>query len=99
MKKWLYAAAGILIAIGFGILGRDARRAKKVSHQRDNLLLDKTRVSQEKAKRAGKKADKLQADAVKAAEAGKAAIDKVGSNDPTMAQVLSDWRSDSPDGM
>jgi len=99
MKKWLYAAAGLLIAVGFGILGRDGRKAKKVESQRDKLLLDKTRVAQEKAKRAGKKADKLQANAKVAAEAGQAAIDKVGSNDPTMAELLDNWRSDSTDSV
>lgn len=94
MKKWLYAAAGLLIAVGFALLGRPARRAKKVTQQRDRLLLDKTRVAQQKAKRAGKKADKLQADAKVAAEAGQVAIDKVGTNDETMRELLDTWRSD-----
>ena len=94
MKKWLYAAAAVLIALGFGILTRDGRKAKTLTASRDDLLLDGSRRSRNKAIKAGRKADVLQADAKKAAEVGQAAIDKVGSNDETMRDLLDNWRSD-----
>lgn len=95
MKKWLYAAAGILLAVGFAILGRDGRAAIIAGKQRDALILDKTKVAQVKAEKLGKKADKLQADAKEAAKVGQAAIDKVGATDENMRDVLDSWRSDS----
>ncbi len=94
MKQWLYAAAAFLIALGFAVLGMDARRAKKAEASRDELILDESKKAQAKAKKAGIKADKLQADAAKAAEAGQAAIDKVGTKDETMRDILDSWRSD-----
>jgi len=94
MKKWLYAAAAVLIAIGFGILTRDGRKAKTLAASRDELLLDGSRRSRDKAMQAGRRADVLQADAEKAAKVGQAAIDKVGSKDETMAQLLDSWRSE-----
>ena len=53
-----------------------------------------SRRSRDKAMKAGRKADVLQADAERAAEVGQAAIDKVGSNDETMRDLLDNWRSD-----
>jgi len=95
MKKWIYALGALLLAIGFAILGRDGRAAKRAEGQRDKLLLDNTKTAKDKAKKAGAKADKLQKDAAAAAEAGKAAIDKVGAKDENMASLLDSWRSDS----
>jgi len=94
VKKWLYAAAAILIAIGFSILGRDARAAKKAGDQRDQLLLEGSGRAKRKAHLAGIKADMLQKDAENAAKFGQAAVDKVGSNDETMRDILDRWNAD-----
>ena len=94
MKKWLYAAGALLIAVGFAVLGMDGRRAKKAEASRDKLILDESKKAQDKAKKAGAKADKLQADAAQAAEVGRAAIDRVGTNDESMRDILDSWRAD-----
>ena len=97
MKKWLYALAGFLVVVGFSILGRDERRAKKAGAQRDALLVDGSKAAKEKAKKAGEKADKLQAQAAEAAKVGEAVVNDVGSNNETIASVLDGWRK--PDGV
>lgn len=94
MKKWLYAAGAFLVAFGFYVLGSDLRRAKKAEASRDKLILDESAKAQARAKKAGLKADKLQNDAAQAAEVGRAVIDKVGTNDETMRDVLDSWRAD-----
>ncbi len=92
MKKWLYALAAFLVVLGFAILGRDEKAAKKAGAQRDALLVDGSRKARDKAEAAGKRADKLQEDAKVAAEIGKAAVDNVGNNNETIASVLDAWR-------
>jgi len=94
MKKWLWAAAAFLIAIGFSILGRDERKARRAENQRDGLLLIGSGNAKHKAHLAGIKADKHQANAKKAAEVGQAAIDKVGSQNESVRNILDSWRSD-----
>ena len=90
MKKCLYAAAGFLVLIGLGILGRPGRAAEKAGQQRDDLLLDGSGKAEHKAHLAGIKADKHQRNALKAAEAGQKAIDKAGQNE-SMAELLDNW--------
>lgn len=94
--KWLRTAgivlAGILVAVGFSLLGRPARQLKKVQGERDELLLDGSRRARDKAEKAGKKADQLQTHADEAKAKGQAAIDGVGDED--MRSVLDSWRSD-----
>ena len=92
MKKWLYAAGALLIAIGFAILQRPERKLKKVQQQRDDLLQAGSAKAKEKAVKVGAKADKLQAEAVKAAEVGKEAVDNVGKNGESMRDMLDSWR-------
>ena len=94
MKKWLLGIGGFLVLVGFAILGRPARQLKKVERQRDDLIMQNTNAARAKAEKASAKADQLQADAAKAAEAGQKAIDQVGSNDETMRSVLDSWRAD-----
>jgi len=91
-KRWLYAAAGGLAILAFWWLDGPERRGKKVRHQRDNLLLDKTRVAQEKAKKLSKRADKHQANAVAAGEVGKKVMDNVGKSSESTADLLDSWR-------
>ena len=66
--KWLkgigYALAAALIAVGFGMLGRPARKQKRAEAQRDNLLLDGSRKSREKAIKFDENANKHQSDGV-----------------------------------
>jgi len=101
--KWLrrigYALAAALIAAGFGMLGRPARRQKKAEGQRDALLLDGSRKARDKADKARKRADQHQVDAQDAAIAGQAAIDKVGDSDESMAKLLDSWRSGDAGGV
>lgn len=94
MKKVLYALGALLLALGFGILGRDGRAAKRAQNHSDKLILDSTKASQEKAKKLGEKAERLQQDAQLAAEAGVAALNKVGAKDESMDSLLDTWRSD-----
>jgi len=94
VKRWLWAAAALLIAVGFAILGRDEKAAAKAGAQRDALILEGSGRAKAKAHQAGIKADKHQANAVKAAEVGQAAIDKVGSNSESVSSILDGWRAD-----
>ena len=92
MKKWLYAAAAVLALVAFWILGGPERRVKKLTGQRDVLVLEGSKRAKAKAKKMGIQADKHQANAVNAAEAGKAVIDKVGTNGESMRDLLDSWR-------
>ncbi len=97
MKKILWGIAAFLIAVGFGILGRDERKAKKAGQQRDDLLLDGSGRAKAKAHKAGIRADRHQEAAKKAKVAAELAIDRVGKNDETVASILDSWRK--PDGV
>jgi uncharacterized protein YlxW (UPF0749 family) len=92
MTKWLLAIGSFLAVVGFAIMQRPERQLKKVEHQRDQLLHDNTKKAQVKAEQLGKKADKLQARAKAAEEAGKATVDKVGQQGETVSSVLDSWR-------
>ena len=92
MKKWWYAAGALLLAIGLGILGGPGRKEKKLVKQRDDLILEGSGRAKVKAQQKGIQADKHQANAVKAAAAGKKAMDNVGKNNESMADLLDSWR-------
>jgi len=92
MKKWLYAAAGLLALFAFYILGGPSRAAVKAGKQRDDLILEGSGRAKAKAHKAGIKADKHQRNAVVAGEQGKKIMDKVGTNDESMADLLDSWR-------
>ena len=92
MRKWLWAAAALLIAIGFGILGRDEKAAAKAGAQQDALIKEGSGRAKRKAHLAGIKADIHQANAVKAGEVGRKVMDKVGTNNESMADLLDSWR-------
>ena len=94
MSKWLLAIGSFLAIVGFAILNRPERQLKKVVAQRDQLMHDNTKKAQVKAEQLGKKADKLQVRANEAADAGKAAVDKVGTQGETVSSILDSWRSD-----
>lgn len=94
MKKWLWAAAAFLIAVGFAILGRDEKAAAKAGAQRDALIKEGSGRAKRNAHLAGIKADIHQRNAVKAAEVGQAAIDKIGKNNESVRSILDSWRSD-----
>jgi hypothetical protein len=91
MKKWWYAAGALLLAIGLGILGGPGRKEKKLVKQRDDLILEGSGRAKAEAHQKGIQADKHQANAVKAAEAGKKAMDRAGKNEST-ADLLDSWR-------
>ena len=94
MKKWLWGAAAILIAIGFAILGRDEKAAVKASAQRDALIKEGSGRAKAKAHKMSIKADKHQNNAVEAAKVGQAIVDKVGSNNESVSSILDGWHSD-----
>ncbi len=86
--------ATFLIAVGFAILGRDEKAAAKAGAQRDALIKEGSGRAKAKAHKAGIKADAHQRNAVKAAEVGQAALDKVGKNDENIRDILDGWSSD-----
>lgn len=92
MKKWLYAAAAGLAVLAFWILGGPARGEAKAKGQRDALILDGSGRAKAKAHKAGIKADAHQKNAVVAAAAGKVIMDKVGTDNESMADLLDSWR-------
>lgn len=92
MKKWWYWAAGGLALLAFWILGGPERKVKKLTKQRDDLILDGSGRAKAKAFQKGIQADKHQRNAVVAGKVGKKAMDNVGANSESMRQVLSDWR-------
>lgn len=91
MKKWWYAFAGLLVLVGFAILGRPARAQKKAEGQRDELIQEGSDRARLKAAKAGAKADSHQQNAVAAASIGQQAMDHVGSNNESMADLLDSW--------
>jgi hypothetical protein len=96
VKKWLYAAAGLLVLFGLGILGGPARAQKKAEGQRDDLILDGSGRAKAKAHKKNIVADKHQRNAVVAGEAGKKVMDKVGTKNESMADLLDSWRKPDP---
>ena len=92
MKKWLYWAAGGLALLAFYILGGPERKVKKLKGQRDELILEGSGKAKAKAREKGIQADKHQKNALVAAEAGRQVMDKVGTNNESMADLLDSWR-------
>ena len=92
MKKWLYIAAGGLALFAFYILGGPERKVKKLTAQRDELILDGSDRSKAKADQLGIKADKHQLNAVQAEKVGKSTLDKVGTQGETVSSILDSWR-------
>ena len=94
MKRWLWAIAAFLIAVGFAMLGRDEKAAAKAGAQRDALILDGSGRAKAKAHKAGIKADRHQENAKEAAKVGQAIVDKVGKNSESVSSILDGWRAD-----
>ncbi len=95
MKKWLYWAAGGLAILAFYILGGPERKVKKLTEQKDALLLDGSGRAKAKAHQLGIKADKHQLNAVEAEKIGQSTVDKVGTQGETVSSILDSFRSDS----
>ncbi len=94
MKKWLYWAAGGLALLAFRILGGPERKVKKLTKQRDDLLLAGSGRAKAKAHQKGIQADKAQRDAVEAERVGIITVDKVGTQGETVSSILDSWRAD-----
>jgi len=90
-RSWLYAAAGGLAVLAFWILGGPERKAKKLTKQRDDLVLVGSGRAKAKAHQLGIKADKHQANAEKAEKIGQQTVDKVGTQGETVASILDSW--------
>ncbi len=90
--KWLKSAAlalaGILIAVGLGMIGRDGRRAKKAEVREQQYLADGSAKSLVKAKREQAKAKKFKAEAKIAVQRGEAALNRIGDKDESIASML-----------
>ncbi len=80
--------------LAFWILGGPERKVKKLTKQRDDLLVLGSGKARHKAHMAGIRADKHQANAVKAGEVGQKVIDNVGKNGETIRSVLDNWSAD-----
>jgi hypothetical protein len=91
VRKWLYAAAGLLVILGMAILNRPAKAAVKAKAKRDELILDGSGRAKADAHQAGIIADKHQKNAGLAGDAGRKAMDKAGKNEST-ADLLDSWR-------
>ncbi len=91
--KWLRSAAivlaGILVAVGFGMLGRSARKATKAESRTERLLSEGTAKALKKAVKESAKAEAFKNDAKAAAKVGKKALD--GVKDEEIATVISKW--------
>ena len=87
------ALAGILLAIGFSMFGRDGRRRRKAEQRNEQLLADGSNKALEKAVKESDKADKFKARATQSAAAGQAALDKIGAKDEDIADMVSAWNS------
>ncbi len=92
MKKWLYAAAGGLALFAFWILGGAERKVKKLTKQRDDLILEGSGRAKAKAHQKGIQADKAQVNALEAGKVGQATVDKVGTQGETVSSILDSWR-------
>ena len=92
MKKWYYTALGLLALLAFRLLGSSERKEKKLKGQRDELILEGSGKAKAKARDKGIQADKHQKNAVVAAAVGKKIMDKVGTNNESMADLLDSWR-------
>ena len=97
MKKWLYWAAGGLALLAFWILGGPERKVKKLTKQRDDLVLEGSGRAKARAHQKGIQADKAQRNAVEAERVGKITVDKVGTQGETVSSILDSWRK--PDSM
>lgn len=82
----------VLALIGFSILGRSGRAAAKAEQQRDDLIIDGSRQARAKAEKMNEKANSHQAAAVEASKLGKQVMDRVGTENESMAELLDSWR-------
>jgi len=92
MRNWFYVAAGCLAVLAFWILGGPSRAQAKAERQRDGMLMVGSGRAKHKAHKAGIQADKHQRNAVKAEEVGQKVMDKVGTNNEPIADLLDSWR-------
>lgn len=96
MKKLftgLMLGLGVVLALaGFKILGRDGKAAAKAEQQRDDLIIDGSRKARARAEKFDKKANAHQANAVQASLLGQQVMDKVGTENESMADLLDSWR-------
>ena len=92
MKKWLYAAAGGLALLAFWILGGPERKVKRLTKQRDDLILDGSGRAKARAFQKNIQADRAQRNAVEAERVGKTTVDKVGTQGETVSSILDSWR-------
>jgi len=91
--KWLStvgtAIAGLLLVVGFGMLGRAGRHQQKAEARTELLLAEGTEKALAKAVKETAKAKKFKAKAKEAAQAGKVAID--GVKDEELRTIIGNW--------
>ena len=79
--------------IAFSMLGGPARKVEKLKDQRDALIKQGGDKEKAQAIKAGKQADKHQANAVEAEKRTKQIVGNIGKNNETVASILDEFRS------
>ena len=79
--------------VALAILGRDGRQLKRVEHERDLQIVDRTKKGMAKAEKLKKKADGHTANAKLAAEKTRAILEARSEKDPDMDDLLSAFES------
>ena len=82
------ALAGILVAVGLSILGRDGRAAKRAETREQEYLAEASGKSLKKAVKEEAKAKAAKLRAKETAKRTKEILDRRGENDPDMAKLL-----------
>jgi hypothetical protein len=82
------AIAGILVAVGLSMLGRDGRAAKRAEKREQEYLADASDKSLKLAIKEEAKAKAAKQRAKETAKRTKEILDKRGQSDPDMAKLL-----------
>jgi len=82
------AIAGILVAVGLSMLGRDGRAAKRAEKREQEYLVNASDKSLKKAVKEEAKAKAAKLRAKETAKRTKEVLDRRGESDPDMAQLL-----------
>lgn len=94
IKKAVLWIGGLLLAVGLGILGRDARQLRRTEKQRDEILAGDIVENLNKAESLSKKAEVQKKNAEAAAAATAARLEKISEKDSDMDDLLSAWKSE-----
>ncbi|MGI9293425.1 MAG: hypothetical protein ACR2PS_05530 [Pseudomonadales bacterium] len=88
LRNFGIALAGILVAVGLSMLGRDGRAAKRAEQREQEYLADASDTSLKKAFKEEARAKAAKQRARETAKRTKEILDKRSENDPDMAKLL-----------